>query len=437
MDSKLKKSLSYIIRGGVATSAMDTLALGPTLIAYAKLLGAGSITFGILNSIPYLGNLMHFLVVWLLQKGHSVKKISIVTSFISRPFYLFIALLAFCPNSYITLPLLIVFLIGSYLTGCISGGCWMPWMKSLVPEKIIGHFFSERFKLMQVAKIACFLASAAFLKYVKDDYPEAEIYAYSVLFVLAFVIGMYGAYTFIHVEDQPVTVNAHHSLTGQFLKTLKNKPFRQLLLCLSLINFSFTFITPFITVFMLNKLNIAISDILLLTLTSQVSYIFIIKKLGKISDRLGCHKVLFFELITTTVILIALMGINQIESHHSFLITCSLYAVHIVLGFTTAAWTLGMNNASLLYIKQESSAVYLTVNSVFKSLAGAIGSLFAGLILPVCLLIGNHTHLLSNEKDTDGWFIFFICGMLLTLAGMFLVKYRLDVDPRHQSSPKA
>lgn len=436
MNTSLKKSLSYVIRGGVATSAMDTLALGPTLIAYAKLLGAGNITFGILNSIPYFGNLMNFFVVWLFKKGHSARKISLISSFASRPFYFLIALLAFCSHSNAALPLLILFLTASYLIGCISGGCWMPWMKALVPENIIGRFFSARFKYMQIAKILCFLFAAGFLKYIKEYHPQAEIYAYSALFFFAFIIGIYGAYTFIHVENKPIPFNADIPLFRQFSLSLRNKQFCRLLLCLSLLNFGFAFITPFITVFMLNRLNISISNILIFTLTSQIFYVFVIKKLGRISDRFGCDKILMYELITMLFILAILIAVNYFAAAQQTLIIATMWILHIILGLATAAYTLGINNSSLLYISHESSAVYLTVNSVLKSFAGAIGSLIAGPFLSLCLLFGNHTHFLSDTPSADGWLIFFITGILLTIGGIFCVKYYLDTDPRHRSSTK-
>lgn len=60
-NKALRKSLNNVFYGGVATSAMDTLATGPFLIAYALLFGAGNLAIGFLGSIGFVGNLMHLL----------------------------------------------------------------------------------------------------------------------------------------------------------------------------------------------------------------------------------------------------------------------------------------------------------------------------------------------------------------------------------------
>ena len=67
-DNHLNKSLDYVFRGGFATSAMDSLAVGSTLTAYALLLGAGNFAIGFLGAIPFIGNMAHILSSYLIEK---------------------------------------------------------------------------------------------------------------------------------------------------------------------------------------------------------------------------------------------------------------------------------------------------------------------------------------------------------------------------------
>ena len=157
MKSSLRRSLDYVFYGGIAQSAVDTFATGSLITAYALLLGANNIAIGILGAVPYIGNLMHILASYILEKGYSVKKLSLITSFLSRPFYLFAALLAFFAGESWTVPALILFLTTVYSIGNIAGGAWRPWMKELVPDSIMGRFFAHRFKYMMIAKVVCFL----------------------------------------------------------------------------------------------------------------------------------------------------------------------------------------------------------------------------------------------------------------------------------------
>ena len=54
-NEQLHRSLDYVFRGGIATSAMDSLAVGSTLIAYALLLGAGNVAIYAIQKAQQLG----------------------------------------------------------------------------------------------------------------------------------------------------------------------------------------------------------------------------------------------------------------------------------------------------------------------------------------------------------------------------------------------
>ena len=420
MNKSLKKSLSYVVRGGVATSAMDTLAVGATLTAYAKLLGAGNITFGLLGAVPYIGNLIHLWAAALMTRGHSAKKLSIISALLSRPFYLFVALLAFWPHATGTLGLLVLFLMCSYLIGCISGGCWLPWMKVLVPEKVMGRFFAYRFRCMQIVKVICSLGAAGLLHFVKSTYPDLEIYTYSFLFLVACLIGLYGAYTFFQVEDRPLNIRPDIPFFKQVANTFTNRPFRALLMCCSLINFGFLFITPFVTVFMLNRLNYSGADILIFTLISQLAFVFVVKKLGRIGDKLGSERILTIALYWTILILAGLIGLNYV-SCSGWILWLLVGVINVMLGFATAGYNLGLNNTSLLYVPKETATVYLSVNSVFKSLAGAMGSVAGGLALAVCTALTQY--LPWSSTDTTAWTLFFLVACLIVVGGIIMTNY--------------
>ena len=421
MDAGLRKSLSYVVRGGVATSAMDTLAVGPTLTAYAKLLGAGNITFGILGAVPYIGNLIHLWAAALMTRGHSARKLSILSALLSRPFYLFVALLAFWPHASGTLGLLVLFLMCSYLIGCISGGCWLPWMKVLVPERIMGCFFAYRFRCMQIVKVICSLGAAWLLRFVKENYPDFEIYTYSFLFLVACLIGLYGAYTFFQVEDKPLNIRPDIPFFRQVAHTFSNKPFRALLLCCSLINFGFLFITPFVTVFMLNRLNFSASSVLIFTLISQLSFVFVVKRLGRIGDKLGSDRILMIALYWTILILVGLTGLNYLNCSEPVLWILT-GIINVMLGFATAGYNLGLNNTSLLYVPKETATVYLSVNSVFKSLAGAVGSVAGGFALAGCTTMAAYLPGIT-PADVTGWTLFFLAAGIIVVGGILMTHY--------------
>ncbi len=424
MNKKLRESLKYVFLGGITTSAKDTLAVGPTLIAYALCFGAGNFAIGCLSAVPYLGNLIHLLVAYLVEKGASVKKIAVWSSFVSPPFYLLAAFLAFWPDSPVSLPLLIFFLLMSYLIGCMSGGAFMPWMKELVPARLMGRFFSHRYKYMMIAKIACFLFAFFWLKEVQNNFPEKEIFAYAALLALAFVAALYSAWTFTRVADKPIRTKAELPFYQKVFLTFKNTPFRQLLTSLSVLNFSQAFVTPFVTVFLLKRLNMEMSSVIILTLILQASYTIIIKRWGKISDRFGPAKILLQSVPLFVLCMAILTGLNFYPDLNAFLLLGILGLCHVLLGIATAGITLGINNVSLLYIPRDTASVYLSVNSVFKSAAGALGSVTAGVVLTLCVFFEEKTARFFDffSTNTNGWTSFYVITVVLCYVSIFLLK---------------
>ncbi len=416
MKTILRHSLNNVFYGGVAQSAMDTLATGSILTAYALLLGAGNFEIGILGAVPFIGNLIHIFVSWLLEKGYSVKQVSVLSSFIARPFYLLAAGLAVFAGQSWTVPALILFLIGAYCIGNIAGGAWRPWMKELVPDSIMGRFFAHRFKYMMVAKIICFTVAYFMMKYAQENNPQHEIYVYTVLLVIAFCIGIYGAYTLTQVQDVKLNRRPDMSFLQKVVFSLKNKPFVQMMSALGSLNFAVNFVTPFITVFMLEQLNIPMSTVIVLTVFSWVIYTVIIKKQGRLSDKAGPHMLLYASLpmFIIAIILFAVLNAGYLTGYG---LIAGLIVAHLFWGVGTAGIALGTNNLSLLYVPQKSSSVYLAVNGSGIAFMGAIGSIVAGLMITVCENIA-----VKWNMPLASWYLFFGLSVVLSLGAMIQFK---------------
>ncbi|MBR6675061.1 MAG: hypothetical protein IKL32_03980 [Alphaproteobacteria bacterium] len=71
------------------------------------------------------------------------------------------------------------------MIGSIAGGAWLSWMKALVPDNLMGRFFSHRFKWMMIAKIICYGAGAGLIWWFEKYQAENTIFAYSILLGIA------------------------------------------------------------------------------------------------------------------------------------------------------------------------------------------------------------------------------------------------------------
>lgn len=380
MQNSLRKSLNWVYWGGIAQSATDTFATGAIITTYALLLGANNIEIGILGAVPFIGNLMHIFAAYLLEKRHSVKKISIWSSFISRPFYLFAAMLVFFPSFPYAVSALILFLTAVYSIGNIAGGAWRPWMKELVPNRVMAGFFSARFKGMMIAKIVCSGLAFILLEYYKRYNPSHELYAYFWLLLLSFCINMFGAFTLTQVKDVKVYTPSTLSFFEKIMLCVKKKEFVRLMGALGYLNFIVNFVTPFFVVFLLVRLGLSSALIVFLTIFPQFVYVFAIKKIGKLSDKKGLP-FMMAALLPAYMGVLAIFCLLNAVSLPVVLFWILLIFAHILLGVGQAAVALGSNNLSLLFIPKQQAPVYLAVNGTFIALIGAIGSIAGGVFM--------------------------------------------------------
>lgn len=410
--TSLRTSLNNVFYSGVATSAMDTLATGPFLIAYALMFGAGNIAIGFLGSIAFIGNLMHLLSAYLIEQGKTPKQISIFFIWLSRPFYLISAGLAFFAGHTWALYALLTCFAANYMIGSIGGGAWLPWMKALVPPKIMGRFFSHRFKYMMIAKMLFYGLGAGVIYVFEKELPTHIIYAYSILLLVSFFIGIYSIIFLSRVQNVPVAYQKTDSFGKKALKTFKNESFRRILVFLGSLNFAINFVTPFFTVFMLKALNIPMPFVIILTLISQTTHAFTVKYWGKMADKKNCESILYKSIPVFMGCILLFGACSYIPNGTAVLGMLGL--IHILLGIGQSAITLGMNNISLLHFPKEDASIYLSVNSVFKASASAIGSIVAGTLLNGFDAFGGY---ISHETALNGnavsWSLFFLTGMLL------------------------
>ncbi|MBQ6855364.1 MAG: hypothetical protein IJO11_08040 [Alphaproteobacteria bacterium] len=427
MKSSLRTSLNYVCYGGIAQSAMDTFATGTLITAYALLLGAGDMTIGFLAAIPYLSNLMHLFVAFLLEKGFSVKKISVVCSFFARPFLLLASLLVFYAGKSWTPIVLVIFLGGLYGIGNMVGGAWRPWMRALIPVPIMGRFFANRFKYMMIAKIFCFGFSYFLLKFFQFYYPAYEIYAYSILLLLAFGIGIYGAYTSVVIEDVPLKFYRKTPFLHKLMHCLKQKPFILFVWILGCLNLSVNFVLPFFTVFLLEKLKLQMSSILILTVLSQIAYIFVMKTLGIWSDKQGAKRILY---ITVPAFVISIIGflILNVGYLNPLVMWMILICSYVLMGIGTAGFSLGVNNLSLLYVPKRLGSVYLSLTGAGISFLGAIGAISGGFCLSVFKQISNQA-----EHDITSWCMLFGVSIFLFVFSIVQLKKLEQIKSRKVS----
>ena len=137
------------------------------------------------------------------------------------------------------------------------------------------------------------------------------------------------------------------------------------------------------------------------------------------SDKKGPEKILIASIPIFIFCTLVFLGLN-IFPVQGILLLGILIFVNILLGISTAALALGINNTSLLYMPKDMSSVYLSVNSVFKSFAAALGSIIAGYALQGFATLAD---ILSITNQTlFQWNMFYLTTIILCILSIYLLK---------------
>src|ERR1700712_4500141 len=146
-DQQVQSGLNNFVQEGLAAEAMATFTGGTFLVAMAVLLNASNFQIGLLAALPTITNIFQLLSIWLVQKYKNRRAISVICSFLARVPLFAIGFLPFAFSTGTSVNVLLFFLFFHYFFTSISGASWNSWLKDLVPENILGNFFSRRTRM--------------------------------------------------------------------------------------------------------------------------------------------------------------------------------------------------------------------------------------------------------------------------------------------------
>jgi len=145
--SAYPKDLRPVIIDGMMTQGMVILIGGPFLAAFLVLLGANYFWIGLAAAIPALAQLMQLPGVFLLEKYPHRRRICVVFSFASRIIWLLPIISVFFATPLWVLFFTIIAVTVQSALGAVSATSWNSWMRDLIPQNILGRFFSHRMRL--------------------------------------------------------------------------------------------------------------------------------------------------------------------------------------------------------------------------------------------------------------------------------------------------
>lgn len=437
----VEKGLKMIIWDGLTAEVMISFTGGAFLISMALLLGATNFQIGLLATMPMFTNIFQLLSIWLVSKYHNRRAVTVYCAFLARIPLIVIGLLGLYTTNE-SINILLFFLFFHYLFGSIAGPSWNSWMKDMVPESILGSYFSRRSKYTQILNVALSIGLAILLDFIKKQYPQIELNTYALFFIIAGLIGILGGYL-LSLAPEPQSYLSDSNVFNLFKQPLKNLNFRRLLVFNSAWVFALNMATPFFTVFMLKSMALPLSYIIILSIISQLFSILTIRTWGAFSDRYSNKSIIS---LCAPIYIVCIIGWCFVGLYTRFYISILLLVViHAFTGIATAGINLSLTNIGLKLAPKKDAIVYLSVRNivtaVFSSLGPLLGGILADFFQKRSLLVT--AQYVSPDVNTavkllflHEWNFLFLIGALLALFSLNLLSRVKELGEIHRDIVK-
>ena len=412
-NAQVKTGLHLILKDGLATETMNTLTAGTFLVAIALYMGASNVQIGILAALPTLTNIFQLVSVWLVQRFNNRRAITVTGAICARVPLLVIGILPLLFSNAASVSALIFLLSFQYLFASIAGGSWNSWMRDLIPQQILGSYFSHRSRLMQILNVTLSLFIAMSIDHIKEHYPKHEITAYACMFIISGIAGMWGAYVLARTPE-PKSKPINDNIVKLFSKPLTVPNFRKLLVFNSCWIFAFNLVTPFFSVYMMKTLGLPLVYVISLNIVSQVSSITSIKLWGRCSDRFSNKTIIR---ICAPVYIACIMAWSVIGVMSSVVMLPLLVIMHMLMGASNAGITLALQNIGLKLAPADEGIVYLVTKNMCTAVFSATAPLMGGLLADFFT-----SHFVIDLFGRGQWNLFFMAGAVVGVLSMKLLR---------------
>jgi len=141
---------------------------GSNVKVFARMLGFGEFEFGLLAAVPFIATFGQLLAAVLIESTGLRKYQFLYCSSIHRLLWIGVAaipLVLSVPSDWAVWTMLFV-LAGSWFMNALGAPAWLTWMGSLIPRRIRGRYFANRFRFARGIQIVVVISLSLVLDYV-------------------------------------------------------------------------------------------------------------------------------------------------------------------------------------------------------------------------------------------------------------------------------
>lgn len=386
--------------------------LNSPMILYAKTLGASATELGIITGM------MPLLVIFQIPASQYISRVGyrqfVYAGWGTRVAFIFamatVPLLGGLLSQRVQLSLLLLFLFGFNLSRGISSAAWLPWIASLVPEKVRGKYLARDAACVNIASCITFLLCAWVLG------KEPQPWRFSLLFGFSAVMGALSLNFLKKMPDTEVrdqNQNGKAPIPWQEIKS--HKPFKKLLLMVVVWSAIYGGMSAFVVAFMRSELAIPSDKILVITSISFIGGLSSLWFLGPRLDALGSKPVILFSM---SLWLFMLIGWILISGKYFDPEVGNLLLLQFLMGLGSSLINMANTRLAMATIPEKWRDQFFAVFSVLSCLSMGLAPIGWGILIDACS--GKNFAWLGLEWNR--FTIFFSAASFVLLISMLLAR---------------
>jgi MFS family permease len=382
-EDEVSHGLRMMTYEGIASLSMFSVTTSGILAAFALILGANNFQIGILAAISFITQPLQIPAIFLVERLRRRKAIALLSWVPAQIMWIPIALIPFFVGipSQLTVALLLLFMAVRGGLGAVTNTAWNSWIRDLVPQRILGSFFSRRLALATMASIIFGLAGAIFVDFWAGlATPGSEALGYTlVLLAGAIFLGLASPVFMSRMPEplMPPMSGPQPSLGETLSMPLRDRNFRQLVNFLFFWGFAANLAIPFFTIFMLQRLGFPLSAVIALNILSQLTNVLFLRVWGPFTDQFGSKVVL--SVCVSLYLLVILGWVFTTQPDRYFLSVPLVIVLQAFAGIAAAGVNLTVGTIGLKLAPQGQATSYMAVASLATNLGAGLGPLAGGL----------------------------------------------------------
>jgi len=412
-EKDYERSRFFAIIEGISARIIFGFTTGSFLAGYLKYLGAEDKLCGQISSLTVLAGIIQFFSPLVLEKLNRRKAIVTWFNAIHRFMLVMLVLVPVLPVSmigrlYITAALYFV----SHLVVNAASPATTNILISIVPQRMRGKYFSIREAYLIFGSSVLNIIMGKVLDVF--DMQNKTYEGYLIMYSVAFAAMILNLVSYINIKEPPMPVQRKNiNFKMLFSLPLNDERFTKIIILFFLWGLALNFASPFFSVYMVSKLELSYTFIMINGFLNSLSYVVSVRFWGRLADR--------SSFTYSAMLSITLLGIVHtlwfFVSPGSALLSPIIVFLHILSGISWGGVSISLFNVPYEYTPEEGRTVYLGFNAALSGLVGFLASILSSWMVGA---MENYKAFVFGMTVTQFQLIFAISGLSAILTALFI-----------------